>query len=96
MVLTSYQKFGTLENGIKSVNKYRTAHLDLKGIAEGVVIISKDHESAVGAEEEETPDTEHVQPNGPVLGKMASGQSSLTKFHPTTHVTAFFFSGTLR
>ena len=70
MVLTSYQKFGTLDDGIKSVNKFRTTHLDLKGIAECVVIIGKDHESTVGAEEEETPDAEHVQPDGPVFGRI--------------------------
>ena len=60
----------TLDNWIKLVNELRTTHLDLKGIAEGVVIIRKNHESAVSAEKEETPDAEHVQPDGPVFGRI--------------------------
>ena len=40
--------------------------LDFDRIAELGVVIRKHHESAVRAEKEEAPDTEHVQPNGPI------------------------------
>ena len=43
-----------------------TTHLDFEGIAKSIVVICKNHESAVSAEDEEAPDTKNVQPNGPV------------------------------
>ena len=47
-----------------------TTHLDFEGVAKSIVVICKNHESAVGAEDQEAPDAENVQPNGPILRRL--------------------------
>ena len=51
-----------------------SADLDSNGITLGVVVISKDDQASVGADQEERSDAQHVQPDGSGVRFINSGK----------------------
>ena len=49
------------------VNTFKPAHFDFEWVAKSIVVIRKNHESAVSTEDEKASDADNIQPNGPII-----------------------------